>query len=198
MGRPRIHDEQARATLLRAAEDLAAVGGLEAVGVRSAAAAAGTTTRAVYTVFGSKEELVDGLVERSMQLLHECVAAVPRTDDPVQDLVECAVLGYRRFALEHPELFRLCFNGNDPARPVSESSRAAAQESYEQFLSLIRPAQAAGFGSHHSIRELAVIWDAMCSGLALREICGAIQPGRAEQIWRDSLGALARGLSHPK
>jgi AcrR family transcriptional regulator len=196
MGRPRVHDEQARVTLLRAAENLAAMGGLEAVGVRSAAAAAGTTTRAVYTVFGSKEELVEGLAERAMELLHERVAAVPLTDDPVRNLVECAVLGYRCFALEHPELFRLFFNGNNPAWRLSASSRAAAKDSYGQLLSLVRAARATGFGSQYSTGELAVIWDAMCSGLALREICGGIDPARAEKIWRDSLGALVTGLNH--
>lgn len=52
-----------------------------------------------------------------------------------------------------------------------------------------------GFGSGHSTGELAVIWDAMRSGLALRELCGGIDPARAERIWRDSLGALVAGLS---
>ena len=195
MGRPRIHDEQTRLAILMAAERLAAAGGLEAVGVRSAAAAAGTTTRAVYTAVGSKEDLVEGLAERAFELLAATVAAVPRTDDPVRNLIECSVLGFRRFACEHTELFRLFFNGNNPAWRLSGSSGAAARDTYRQLLSLVRAAQSAGFGPGYSTDELAVIWDAMCSGLALREVCGGIDPARAEWIWRDSLGALVTGLS---
>ena len=194
MGRPRVHNEHTRLALLAAAERLAATGGLDAVGVRSAAAAAGTTTRAVYTAFGSKEDLVEGLAERAFELLAEGVAAVPQTDDPMRNLVDCAVLGFRRFALDHPELYRLFFNGNNPAWRLSGSSGPAARETYGQLLSLVQAAQTAGFGTGYSTAELAAIWDAMCSGLALREICGGIDPARAERIWRDSLGALLTGL----
>lgn len=87
---------------------------------------------------------------------------------------------------------------NNPAWRLSESSRAAAEESYEQLLCLVRAARAAGFGSQYSIEELVVIWDAMCSGLALRENCGGTDPAQAEQIWRDSLGAMVKGLSQTK
>lgn len=195
MGRPRVHDAQTRHALLQAAERLAATGGLSAVGVRSAAATAGTTTRAVYAAFGSKEGLVEALAEQAFLLLAERVTAVPRSDDPVSDLIECAVLGFRRFTLEHPEMFRLFFNGSNPAWRLSGSSGAAARDTYGQLLSLVRAAQTAGFGPGYSTGELAVIWDALCSGLALREVCGGIDPAQAERIWRDSLGALVTGLN---
>ena len=58
MGRPREHDERTRAALREAAERLVAAGGPGALSVRAVAEEAGTTTRAVYSVFGSKEGLV--------------------------------------------------------------------------------------------------------------------------------------------
>ena len=63
MGRPRLHDEKTRVELLAAAERLVADGGIDAVSVRGAALAAGTTTRAVYALFGSKEGLVQALAQ---------------------------------------------------------------------------------------------------------------------------------------
>lgn len=196
MGRPRVHDSAARVALLDAAQKLAAGGGFDAVGVRAAAAAAGTTTRAVYSVFGSKEDLVEGLAERAFELLSRQVAAVPLTGDAVHDLIEGSVLGFRRFAIEHHELFRLFFIGSSPAAwRQGDGTGGAAEEAYEQFITRVQAAHGAGLGAQHSVRKLTLIWDSMCSGLALREICGGMNPERAEQTWRDALGALALGLS---
>jgi AcrR family transcriptional regulator len=194
MGRPREHNEATRVALLEAAERLAAEGGLDAVGVRSAAAAAGTTTRAVYSVFGSKEDLVQGLAGRAYELLMQQMAAIPWSDDPIQNLVEAGVKGFRQFAIEHPQLFHLFFLGNARAWPLSDSSEATRQETYGQLLAVIIAAQHAGWGQGYSTEELAMIWDAACCGLALREVCGALDVDRAERIWRDALGALAAGL----
>ena len=64
MGRPRVHDEATRATLRAVAEQLVAEGGAPALSVRAVAKKAGTSTRAVYSLFGSKEGLlVDALAE---------------------------------------------------------------------------------------------------------------------------------------
>lgn len=194
MGRPRQHNEATQVALLQAAERLAAQGGLEAVGVRAAAAAAGTTTRAVYTIFGSKEDLVQGLAGRAYELLMEQLSGVSMGDDPVGNLVEAAVMGFRRFALSHPQLFRLFFLGNARTWPLSDTSEATRQESYGQLLALVAAAQQAGWGKDHSTGELAVIWDAACCGLALREVCGGLDPARAEPIWRHAMSALAAGL----
>jgi AcrR family transcriptional regulator len=195
MGRPRRHNEAARIALLQAAEQLVAEGGLDAVGVRAAAARAATTTRAVYTVFGSRDELVQGLAGRAFELLSEQLDGLRLGGDPVENLVEAAVKGFRRFALDHPQLFRLFFIGNAPAWRLSDSSEATRQESFARLGALVAAAQQTGWGRGHSTAELALIWDAACCGLALREVCGGMDPARAEQIWRDALGALAAGLS---
>ena len=53
MGRPKEHDEATGVALLDAAERLVATGGVGALSVRAVAEAVGTTTRAIYSVFGS-------------------------------------------------------------------------------------------------------------------------------------------------
>src|SRR5215469_11570553 len=98
MGRRRRHDSQTREQLLDAAEQLIGDGGASALSTRSVAEKAGTTTRAVYSVFGSKDALVDALMGRAFELLAERVDAVPLTNDAGEDLVAAAVMGYRPFA----------------------------------------------------------------------------------------------------
>src|ERR671936_1283772 len=96
MGRPREHDEATRERLLQAAERLSAAKGIEAVTVRAVADAAGTSTRAVYALFGSKEGLEQALHQAMFTRLRDLLEAVERTDDPRRDLLELA-LGYRRW-----------------------------------------------------------------------------------------------------
>ena len=194
MGRPRVHDEQTRAELLTTAERLVAEGGIEAVSVRAAATGAGTTTRAVYVLFGSKEGLVQALAQRAFGLLMEQVAAVPLTNDPGQDLIVCSVKGFRVFALDHPDLFRLFFTAQLPRPPLSTDSTKTRMAALEQLVLLIERAQVAGLLGGHSVEEVTLLWDAFCTGLAMREICGPIQRSEGERIWTNALTALLTGL----
>ena len=69
MGRPTRHDDATRAALLIAAERLVETSGPGALSVRAVADQIGTTTRAVYSTFGSKEGLLASLAQRSFELL---------------------------------------------------------------------------------------------------------------------------------
>src|SRR5688572_3475652 len=109
MGRPREHDADTATALLDAAEELLAVGGPGAVTVRAVAEARGTTTRAVYSLFGGKSGLLEQLAGRGYDVLTGLVTALPASDDPAADLVAAGVDGFRVFAAERPHLFRLTF-----------------------------------------------------------------------------------------
>jgi AcrR family transcriptional regulator len=80
--------------------------GPAAVSVRRVADAVGTTTRAVYSLFGDKdgplrEPSLD--VAETMRRHHE---AVPERDDPLGEIPEL-MFGYRATALEKPKLYDL-------------------------------------------------------------------------------------------
>src|SRR5450759_3018002 len=96
MGRPREHDEHTATALLIAAERTIHLRGLESLSVRRLAGDVGTTTRAIYSLFGSKEGLIGALGARAFDLLHQAVVALPTTDDPAQDLIEAGLV-FRRF-----------------------------------------------------------------------------------------------------
>lgn len=197
MGRPQIHDEKTRAELLAAAENLVAEGGIGAVSVRAAAERAGTTTRAVYALFGSKEGLVQALAQRAFGLLMERVVSLPRTDDPGRDLVAAGVEGFRTFALEHPDLFRLFFSAPSTRPALTADSTETRVAALGQLIRLIERASDAGLLGRHSVADVTLMWDAACTGLAMRETCGPIEPSHGRQIWTDTLTALLTGLSGP-
>src|SRR5215831_8927927 len=101
MGRPRRHDRDTARSLLDAAERIVEVDGVDGLTVRRVAEAGGTTTRAVYSVFGSKEGLLVALGRRAFHLLRDELDALPTTGDPAADLVEAGLLVWRRFVLGH-------------------------------------------------------------------------------------------------
>jgi hypothetical protein len=138
--------------------------------------------------------LVQALAQRAFGLLMEQVATVPLTNDPGQDLIVCSVKGFRVFALDHPDLFRLFFTAQLPRPPLSTDSTKTRMTALEQLVLLIERAQVAGLLGGHSVEEVTLLWDALCTGLAMREICGPIQRSEGERIWTDALTALLTGL----
>lgn len=178
--------------LLEAAEHLIAADGPAALSVRRVADTAGTSPRAVYSLFGSKDGLIVALGIRTFDLLRDSIDALPVTDDPVDDLVE-AGMTFRRFVLQHPALFQLGFQQVDVPPELAEGFAGAAERALESLLS--RAARMAGATSTgaRSLRADICGFHALCEGLAALELRGMTAADDAEQIWRDALTALVRG-----
>lgn len=206
MGRPREHDEATGEALLDAAEDLLAVGDPGAVTVRAVAREVGVPTRAVYTLFDSKEGLLEALAARGYQVLAARVAAVDPTDDPAADLVTAGIEGFRAFALDRPGLFRLTFER--VATEVLADSRAlrAADGSYAALVRWVRRAQEAGAIDDRPEQEVAFAFHACCLGLATSELSREPPPVGSSfwrpvadidglVLWRRALAALVDGFA---
>ena len=87
-----------------------AEGGPAAFSVRAVAGEAGTTTRAVYALFGSADSLlVDALAQAAFEFLADGIDKLEPTDDAVADLVNVGVHVFRRLVIEHPALYRIAF-----------------------------------------------------------------------------------------
>ena len=195
MGRPKLHDEQTRDDLLRAAEELVARGGAEAVSLRRLAEAVGTTTRAVYSVFGGKEGLFGALYRQSYRELMRSVEAVPLTDDPRHDLVRTGIDGFRRWALEHPNLFRLVFERIVPGTHPGPEDQAVARQARDLLFARVRRCREAGLLAGRTVDRVAKQFHGLCEGLASLELrTGIWEDADPLALWEDSLSALLEGL----
>jgi AcrR family transcriptional regulator len=199
VGRPREHDEETAAALRAAAEGLVAAGGPEALTVRSVAAEAGTTTRAIYSIFGSKDGLVETLAEQAFDLLRTGIDELPETDDPAGDLVEAGATMYRRFVREHPSLYRIAFQRIVPELTLGPELTEARARSWARLEAKVRRVQDAGLLGALSVNEAAVAFNAMCEGLANAELRGGtlrqLPEGQQERAWRDAFETLVRGFA---
>jgi AcrR family transcriptional regulator len=193
MGRPRTYDERAARDLLAAAERIVEAEGLDALSVRRMASDIGVTTRAVYSLFGSKDGLVVALGARAFQLLEAALDALPFTSDPASDVVEAGVVVFRRFVLDHPALLRIGFQHEGMAPELACQFRDAADHALEGLQGrFARLAETGQLGSR-GIKEAVCAFDALCQGLAALELRGQMPPDNAERLWRDALRALVSG-----
>jgi AcrR family transcriptional regulator len=200
VGRRREHDDETRAALRAAAERLVADGGPAALSVRAVAAEAGTTTRAVYSLFGSKEGLVvDALAQSAFEFLADGVDMLIETDDPVADLVAVGIPVFRSLVLDHPALYRIAFQRIVPGLHAGPEVTHAREEAHARLHAKIRRVQAAGLLGRKTVLEAALEFNAMLEGLANAELRGStlpiLPPGAEERAWRDALTTVTRGFA---
>lgn len=105
---PKKADPDIRVALIEQAAHLLAEEGSDALTLRRLTNAVGVSTMAVYTHFGSMEELHLAVREEGFARFRSRIEAVVRTDDPVADL---SVLGwaYLDNALTNPDLYMAMF-----------------------------------------------------------------------------------------
>jgi AcrR family transcriptional regulator len=200
MGRPKTHNEQTRAALRAAAERLVAEGGPGAFSVRAVAEEVGTTTRAVYSLFGSKEGLlIDALAQSAFAFLDEGVVGLPVTEDPVADLIAVGPQVFRRLVLDHPALYRIAFQRIVPGFRAGPEVTEARSSAWASLVARVERLGPAGLLGQKSVQEAAMEFNAMLEGLANAELRGAIlrvlPEGDEENAWREALGTVIRGFA---
>lgn len=197
MGRPRQHDDHTASALLLAAERIVESEGLDALTVRRVASEVGTTTRAVYSVFGSKDALLVALGERGFDMLRERIEAMPASADPAADLIRAGVAVFRPFAIEHPVLFQIGVQRSLPEPGLAAGFRDAAQEALEGLRHLVGRLDSAGLLGERSVHDAMCGFHALCEGLAALELRSSLITGNEERVWRESLTSLVRGFALP-
>ncbi len=183
--------------LLEAAERTVEAGGLEALSVRGLADQVGTTTRAVYSLFGSKDGLVVALGTRAFEMLRAAIADLPTTDDPAVDLIEAGVAVFRRFAIGHPSLFSIGVQQTVGSPTLARDFAQAAAEAFAGLETRVARLKTAGLLGRRRVRDAACEVHALCEGLAAVELRGSMATGEEVRIWRDALTALVSGFAVP-
>lgn len=196
MGRPRLHNAETEARLLRAAESILERDGVEALSLRRLADDAETTTRAVYSLFGGKDGLTVALARRAFEILAALLDELPATADPAADLVEAGVRVFRRFVSEHPSLFRLAVQQTLAPSELTRQARPTANASFEQLKARVARLDDAGLLGGRTVPAAAAQFHALCEGLAAIELRGMLNNHDAEQTWREALSALVDGFAH--
>jgi hypothetical protein len=121
------------------------------------------------------------------------IEQLPQTDNPEQDLVDAAVVVFRRMVLDHPSLFRVSFLRRDEER--RETTIAAARRGFTMLADRVaRLEMKDGLGGR-TVMAATCQFDALCEGLALVELrAPQYFSADPERIWREAIAALVAGF----
>jgi AcrR family transcriptional regulator len=189
----RTADPAVRVALIETAARLLAAEGLGALSLRRVARQVGTSTTAVYTHFGSKDDLVAEIVREAFTRLGADLAAVPRTDDPVADLLG-AGHAYRRNALANPDLYRVMFDRNpiDLADPTGTDGGDVGLSAFEALADAVARCVDAGVLAGDPAQLALRIW-AAAHGTVSLELAGFLGDG-GEAVFLATTAAVLAGL----
>jgi AcrR family transcriptional regulator len=152
------------------------VGGLRELSVRKLARAAGTSTAAVYSLFGGKPGLIKALYSDAFARFGAAQRAVPVTDDPMTDIVNLGV-AYRGSAISDPNGYHVMFGGVIRPSDVDPDTAQTAGRTFEPLVGAVQRAIDAGaLPATHTAASIATALWANLHGLVTLEVGGFLPP----------------------
>ncbi|MGM9474325.1 TetR/AcrR family transcriptional regulator [Pseudarthrobacter sp. YS3] len=188
MARPIVHTDSLRQELLAVTAELVDRDGPARVTLRDVAAAAGTSTSAVYSLFGGKSQLLTAVVDDGFRSFHDSQAAAAAGG------LEGLGVAYRLWALEHQALYRLMFGGALAAYVDCQPSPEAAADAMVPLIDAVAAAQEAGRLLPAPAEMVAVAIWGQVHGLVSLELA-KVGPPDADwaAVYSAALDAVARG-----
>lgn len=186
MGRPKLHDDALRGRLLEHAAALVFDHGVAALNLRQLAAGVGTSTRAVYSLFGNKGGLLESLYREAARRFGARLAQVGTTDDPLRDIVRLG-LAYRGYARDEPHLYRVLFGEGDAAH-------AEAAQTIAPLVDAVRRGQGLGLLQAVPAERIVLSCWGIAHGLVSLELAGSVPDGLdVGGGYEDALAAMVNG-----
>jgi AcrR family transcriptional regulator len=194
MPRAKQRTPEMRERVLQAAMDMLARDGVAEFTTRRLAQHAGTSTPAVYELFGDKAGLVREVFFEGFRLLRQYLDQVGPSQDPRAELV-MVIESLRTFAREHSVLADLMFS-----RPFADfdpglEERRAGDEVRLFIVAAVRRCVRAGVLEGDEV-DIAHVIVAMAQGLAGQETAGWLGTSQEsrDRRWHLAVTALLDGL----
>jgi AcrR family transcriptional regulator len=194
MPRAKQRTPEMRERVLRAAMDMLASEGVAEFTTRRLAQHAGTSTPAVYELFGDKAGLVREVFFESFRLLRQYLDEVKPSQDPRGELIS-VIESLRMFAREHSVLADLMFSRPFADFDPGPAERRAGDEVRLFIVAAVRRCVRAGVLEGDEV-DIAHVIVAMAQGLAGQETAGWLGTSQEsrDRRWNLAISALLDGL----
>jgi AcrR family transcriptional regulator len=194
MPRPKVHDEALRVQLLEQAVRTLSEDGPDALSLRKLAAQVGTSTTAVYSLFGGKPGLLEAVFDEAFARFGDRLAEVEPSRDALADLAALG-MAYRASALDEPHFYQVMFGPVGGVMTPGPESRARAEATFRPLLDTVRRAIAAGqLRDEDPVRIATSLW-AVVHGLVSLELRALLpaEAGAADELYAQALRAIGDG-----
>ena len=166
-----MHDDALRVRLLDEAGRLLSDEGPAALSMRRLAQLVGTSTTAVYSLFGSKSALVRAVFLEAFGRFGARLDAVPRTDDPLADLLNLAI-AYRESARADPHLYAIMFGKVIPEFEPEPEDIEASLVTMKPLVDAVSTAAAQGLLVDAPVHTIVLALWSQAHGLVSLELAG--------------------------
>jgi AcrR family transcriptional regulator len=189
--RDSYHHGDLKRALTSAALSLVAERGPKGFSLTEAARRAGVSAAAPYRHFADKAHLLATVAEQGFLDLHVALAAATgAASDPVARLMEIG-RAYVRWAVTHPDQYRVMF-GADTDKSQHPSLSIAAEQAFGELLEVVALCQATGILRGQEPRQAAGPLWSLVHGIASLAIDGEL---RNVGIDQDPEGMVADALA---
>jgi AcrR family transcriptional regulator len=190
--RPREYDDDLRVRLIEAAARLLGEEGPHHVTTRRVAADVGTSTTAIYSLIGSKDELFRAIFREGFQRLADHLDTVVATDDPIEDLRRLGD-AYHDNAIENPHLYRVMFDCPIPEFSITEEDAEFSLSTLQVLIDGVQRCIDAGFFDGDAEHLALELW-ALNHGITSLAVSGVLGiPERARTMLDHASRAMIAG-----
>lgn len=190
MPRPRSHTPELRTQLLTAAAAQIAQSGVPALSVRGLAALNGTSTSAVYALFGGRAELVQAVLDHAAAQFTASQEAVCESAEPLADLANLG-RAYRRWALDNPTLYAVMFGGRLAVPDCAQEERPEPPIA-PLYRCITRSIRAGQIRPERVDLIAASIWASVHGWVSLETSAALVPADVADAAYDEHLAGLAR------
>ncbi|WP_293697671.1 TetR/AcrR family transcriptional regulator [uncultured Agrococcus sp.] len=180
-----------RTRLLNAAAEMIASAPGEEFSLRAVCDAAGVKMPTLYHFFGSKQGLIEAVIERGFDMYLEAKATAESSGDPIQDIRE-GWDAHVAFGLANPGFYTLMYGkvrpGHSPAAQARPSDilRSITRRAFDEQRLNTSPEQAA---AHILVANIGVTLRQLVTGEEDRALSVAVREGVIAAITGSSSGA---------
>ncbi|MFN7729264.1 MAG: TetR/AcrR family transcriptional regulator [Bdellovibrio sp.] len=162
--------------------------GPDALTVRRIAQESGASTQLVYTLFGGKFGLIDGLYKEGFIRLADFMASRQNTQDPKKNL-ENLLHAYREFSVKNKPFFIVMFTRPVPEYTPPPESLRMAWSSFETLVKAIERVQPLGHLKGDAKFIARELWS-QAHGVVTLEMIGHLWDRAGDRIYDEMINRL--------
>lgn len=176
---------------------MVAARGVGALSLRDLATAEGTSTTAIYSLFGNKEGLVRALFQEAFDQFHATLLAMQVTPDPMDDILALG-RAYVGWARANPELYFVMFGGTLAGLSTGPEIEELVTRALGPLVGAVQRGMEAGLLRREPVQVVALsLWSTVhgLSSLSLLRLVATPEGVQAQAMLDACLRAALRAWS---